>query len=93
MRYFVGAYALLWIFWSPAVLADAGRLFLPLPTFASEALGGPSPMLAVSSRPSDRGRAPRQCSADRLGNYRVLSELGVDSPFTGLPTTVLYGIG
>ena len=47
VRYFVGAYALSWVFWIPAVLADTGQLTLSLPSFAFQALGGLGPMLAA----------------------------------------------
>lgn len=47
VKYFVGAYALSWVFWIPAVLADVGQLTLPLPSFAFQALGGLGPMLAA----------------------------------------------
>ena len=45
--YFFGAYLLTWLFWIPAVLADAGQLTLPLPSFAFLAIGGLGPVLAA----------------------------------------------
>ncbi len=45
--YFVGAYALTWLFWVPAALMGHGMLALPVPGFALLILGGLGPMLAA----------------------------------------------
>ncbi len=47
LAYFLGAYALAWLFWIPAALAAAGRLDLPVPGFLLLILGGLGPMLAA----------------------------------------------
>ena len=45
--YFLGAYALTWLFWVPAALAARGQLDLPVPGFLLMVLGGLGPMLAA----------------------------------------------
>ena len=45
--YFLGAYALTWLFWVPAALAARGQLDLPMPDFLLLVLGGLGPMLAA----------------------------------------------
>lgn len=45
--YFLGAYLITWVFWIPAVLADASRLTLPVPSIVFLAIGGLGPMLAA----------------------------------------------
>jgi membrane protease YdiL (CAAX protease family) len=47
LTYFLGAYALTWLFWVPAALAARGLLDLPVPGFLLLILGGLGPMLAA----------------------------------------------
>ncbi len=47
LLYFLGAYALTWMFWVPAALAARGQLDLPVPGFLLMVLGGLGPMLAA----------------------------------------------
>ncbi len=47
LAYFVGAYALTWLFWVPAALAGRGAVELPVPGFLLLVLGGLGPMLAA----------------------------------------------
>lgn len=47
LGYFIGAYALTYLFWVPAALAEAGRMTLPVPELAFLVLGGLGPMLAA----------------------------------------------
>lgn len=47
LAYFLGAYALTWLFWIPAALAASGQLDLPVPDFLLLVLGGLGPMLAA----------------------------------------------
>ena len=45
--YFLGAYALTWVFWVPAALASRQEIGLPVPPAALLVLGGLGPMLAA----------------------------------------------